>query len=59
MSMKNSETARLMNTLNRLKVEHSFAEDDDTDASKVTLGVWSLPDAELPSTFYIGQIKWD
>jgi hypothetical protein len=54
-----AETARLMNTLNRLKVEHSFAQDDDTDASKVTLGVWLLPGAELPSTFYIGQIKWD
>jgi hypothetical protein len=55
----NPESARLMNTLSRLKVEHSFAADDTTDAGKVTLGVWLLPGAELPSTFYIGQIKWD
>lgn len=54
-----AETARLMNTLNRFKVEHSFAEDDDTDASKVTLGVWLLPEAELATTLYIGPIKWD
>jgi hypothetical protein len=54
-----SDSKRLMNTLNKLVVEHSFAEDDETDAGKVTLGVWLLPDTEFPSTFYVGNVKWD
>jgi len=54
-----AQTKLLMNTLNKLVVEHSFAEDDNTDAGKVTLGVWLLPDAEFPTTFYLGNVTWD
>jgi hypothetical protein len=53
------QTDRLMNTLGRLKVEHTFAEDDETDAGKIALGVWLLPDTEFASTFYVGNVKWD
>lgn len=54
-----AQSKRALNTLGKLKVEHTFAEDDATDAGKLTLGVWLLPDTEVASTFYIGSIKWD
>ena len=54
-----TQDKRVLNTLNKLILQHTFADDDATDASKVTLGVWLLPDTELPSTFYIGNVQWD
>jgi hypothetical protein len=54
-----AQSKRLMNTLSKVIVQHSFAEDDETDAGKVTLGVWLLPDAEFASTFYIGKVTWE
>lgn len=53
------EANRVMNTLNRVVIEHTFADDDETDAGKVTLGLWLLPDFDFPSKFYIGNVKWD
>jgi len=53
------EAKRVMNTLNKLVIEHVFADDDPTDAGKVTLGLWLLPDFDFPSKFYIGKVKWD
>ena len=54
-----AESTRVLNTLGRHQVEHTFAEDDTTDAGKITVGVWLLPEFEFPTTFYIGNVKWD
>jgi hypothetical protein len=36
---------RVLKTLNKLVIEHIFADDDATDAAKVTLGLWLLSES--------------
>jgi hypothetical protein len=54
-----TESKRLLGTLNRIAVQHTFAKSDKTDAGAVVLGFWVVDDASFPSSFYIGNVKWD
>jgi hypothetical protein len=50
---------RELNTLNRIIVQHTFAAKDMTDARKLVLAFWVLAGDEFPTSFYVGNVKWD
>lgn len=54
-----ADTTRIMNTLNRTILQHTFAAADPTDARKIVLGMWLLDDQVFPSNFYIGNVQWE
>ncbi|HKY34688.1 MAG TPA: hypothetical protein VJN18_02010 [Polyangiaceae bacterium] len=50
---------RLMDTLNRIQLAHTFAAGDKTDARQIVLGLWLASGDVVPTTFYVGNVIWD
>jgi hypothetical protein len=52
-------TKRILDTLNRVQLSHTFAASDKTDARQIVLGLWLASEVNQPTTFYVGNVSWN
>jgi hypothetical protein len=50
---------RVMDTLNRIQLTHTFAATDKTDPRQLVLGLWLASEDIQATTFYVGNVHWD
>lgn len=54
-----ANSKRVMDTLNRIQLTHTFTATDKIDPRQLVLGLWLASEDIQATTFYVGNVRWD